>query len=131
MALDLIQIVRGLRYSGLELVVAERIVDAESMPNLDVTLATATPDQLVAMTLDVSQLMGLVIYCDQAITIETNNATTPDDTIAVAAGQCIIWTAADTTALCPLTVDVTALYVTVAGAVAPRLRCWFPLDPTV
>ena len=131
MALDTIQIVRGFRYLGLSFEVAESITDAESMPDLDLqTLSTETNDQLVAMVLDVSQLKGYVMHSDQAITLETNSAEAADDTITFAANQCRIWSAADENAQSVFTTDVTAFYISVAGTVVPRIRMWFPLDPT-
>ena len=87
------------------------------------------PDQStdleVDFVLDVSAIKAIVIVSDQDITLETNNGTTPDDTINLVAGVPYIWTDKSYHA-CLLTTDVTALFITnSSGSAATRaLESW-------
>lgn len=79
------------------------------------------------VTLIRSQLLSLCIYAADAITLYTNAASggSPTDTIAIVAGQALVWTlATDGLSKCPLSADVTSIYVTnaTAAAVAFKLR---------
>jgi len=65
-----------------------------------------------------SKLKALGISSDQAVTIYTNSPSggTPQDTIAIAAGQNLVWTSAtDGSAKCPFSNDVTTIYITNAA----------------
>ena len=92
--------------------------------NLDMSIAVGT-DTLVAFTLDRSILKSLCLSSDVALTVKTNSSGAPTDTIALAAGQTLVWTlATDLLAKCPITANITALYITnaAAGAAAFKLR---------
>jgi len=94
--------------------------------NLDPSIAVGA-NTLVPFTLDRSILKSLCISSDVAITVYTNAASTgsPTDTISIAAGEARIWTlATDTLARCPITANITALYITNAagGPSAFKLR---------
>lgn len=76
-----------------------------------VSIPDSSTDLLVNFACDVSQLQLIYMKSDQDITIETNDGTTPDDTINLKAGKPYVWyTGSYFTNL--LTTDVTALYVT-------------------
>ena len=101
---------------------------ADNEDNLDTTLVAATPNQLITWLATRANLVSVVLYSSVAVTIYTNAASSgaPQDTIPLVAGQTKIWTlATDGIGACPFSGNVTALYVTVAGAVAPsfKLRC--------
>ena len=85
------------------------------------SIADSETDALVNLNIDFSELQSLYIKSDQAITLETNNGTTPDDTFVLVAGVPLIWHAGDLQS-CPLTADVTALYVTNASGSAALLE---------
>ena len=53
---------------------------------------------------------SLLLYSSQALTIKTNNSTTPIQTIALAAGQAIVW-GNDHPEANPVTADVTKLFL--------------------
>lgn len=87
---------------------------SEAEVNLDVVIPESSTDKLVAYVLDYSQCKGLYIEADAAMTIETNSGSAPGQTIELVAGVPTVWIYGGGT--CPITVDVTALYVTsVAG----------------
>ncbi len=101
-------------------------IDGGTEKNLDLSIAVGA-NTLVPFTLDRSILKSLCINSDVAITVYTNAASggSPTDTIAIAAGQALIWTlATDLLAKCPITANITALYITNAagGPSAFKLR---------
>jgi len=77
----------------------------------------------------VANIKALSLKSDVAVTIKTNDADDPDDTIELAAGVQVEWTPDSPTA-CPLTTDVQKIYVVVPGDPDANLefRCIF--DPT-
>lgn len=89
-----------------------------------------TTDQQVVFSADVTQLEFLLISSTQAVTIETNDGTTPDDTLSIAAGK-PLWWRKSAGIDCPLGTDVTTLYVTNAGATAATLTILAGYDATV
>lgn len=106
-------------YSGT----GEANILAESVPD-------STTDQQVNVAIDVSAIQSVYILSDQALTVETNNGTTPDDTITLVANTPYIWhTGSYFTNL--LTTDVTALFLTNAsGSTATfDLRCVYDSTP--
>lgn len=98
---------------------------------VDETIPAASTNLAVAFALDRESAKSVGIYCDKAITIKTNSSSSPTDTIPVAAGQLIVW-GNDEDALADMvfSADVTALYVTNAGASAARLRIEALVDVT-
>lgn len=96
---------------------------------VDESIAIAA-DNLVAWTLDLSQLKMLYIHSTQIVTLETNSSSAPDDTIILAAGQPLIWYTGylyDNL----ITADVTQLFVTNASqAIATlNIECLFDATP--
>ena len=107
----------------------EVALTADAETSFDLTIADGVNDQLVTIAIDFSELEGLFIYSDYAITVETNDGTTPDDLITVAAGVPVVWyTGCDHDN--PLTADVTALYMTELSSANNRLRIRSVYDPT-
>lgn len=84
--------------------------------------------------LDVSEVKMLAIRSDVAVTIRTNSASAPDNTISLAANESFLWPIGDgalkdTTGEL-ITSDLTSLHVTNAGAAAGTLRVDAFVDPT-
>lgn len=77
----------------------------------DGSLAANQTDALVAAAIDVSQIVGLYMYSDADLTIQTNSGSSPADTINLDGGTPLVWIK-DQGTTCPLTTDVTALYLT-------------------
>jgi len=93
------------------------------------TIPGASTNLAVACVIDVSELKGLYMKCARALTVKTNNSGTPDDTINLAAGEPLAW-AVSNGVVCPLTVDVTALFVTLAAGDDAVLEMEVLVDPT-
>jgi hypothetical protein len=106
------------------------VVSSGAEINLSESIPGASTDLLVALALDVSQIQGIYIKCDRDITLETNSGSAPGNTISLKAGKALIWSVNCGFAN-PLTVDVTALYVTLGSGVAATLEARFLVDPTV
>ena len=93
------------------------------------TIPGESTDLEIACVIDVSELEGLYIKCDRALTIETNDGTTADDTITLAAGEPLVW-ASGNNVVCPLTADVTSIFVTLAAGADATLEMEILVDPT-
>jgi hypothetical protein len=96
--------------------------------NVSEAIEASQTDYLVAWTCDFSQLKSLYMYSDVAMTVETNNGSAPGQTIALAAGKPLVWYYGSGIT-CPITVDVTALYITNVAAGTLEIRSLE--DPTV
>lgn len=90
--------------------------------NLTKTLAAGT-NVLVAFAIIQANMLCMSIYASTACTIKTNSSGSPQDTISLAAGENLLWTAAkDGLPSCPFSDDVTALYVTNAASVDLQIQ---------
>ena len=101
----------------------------ENFINVAASIADAQTDKLVVCSLDVSQIKAIFILSDQDLTLETNDGTTPDNTIALKAGIPYVWYTNKYQVLL-LTVDVTALYLTNASGAAAAFKLVALLDAT-
>ena len=88
----------------------------------------AGTDTLVAFVLDVSQVKSAFIMASTALSLQTNSAGSPVDTIALAAGIPYIWNTNSYDAFL-LGTDVTALYCT--NVAESLLTIEILVDPTV
>ena len=90
-------------------------ITADGEINADISIDASAVDKQATIAIDVSVLKCLVLSCDKGLTIQTNDGTTPDDTLTLTANEPLIWWSTSGIT-CPLTVDVTDLYCTRAGA---------------
>lgn len=98
---------------------------------LNEAVADAQTDQLIVIAIDVSEIQNIYIKADQDLTIETNNGTTPTDTINLKANVPYVFNAdLDQYFTNLLTADVTALYVTNASGSNATLELEVLTDPT-
>ena len=82
-------------------------------------LPDSTTDLEVNVNLDVSQIKALYMVSTQALTVETNSASVPDDTIVLVANTALVWWAGSYyTNL--LATDVTAMFLTNASGSAAQ-----------
>lgn len=102
---------------------------AQARHSLEETIPAASTDLQINVAIDVSAVKSFYLVCDQAVTIQTNDGTTPDDTIVLKAGVPYVWNE-DSYDTFKLTVDVTAFYVTWAGGVDATLIMEEIHDPT-
>ena len=93
------------------------------------TIPGGSTNLLLALTADVSAIESYWFKSDRAMTIKTNDADTPDNTLSLVAGEPQAW-AKNNGPACPLTVDITALYVTLAAGDASVLEIEILEDPT-
>jgi hypothetical protein len=81
---------------------------------LSESVATASTDTLIAVSIDVSAVKAFYLVSSAAITVETNSGSAADDTLSLVAGQPYVWhTGSYDTFL--LGTDVTGLYITNAS----------------
>jgi len=97
------------------------------------SLSESIPDEStdleVVFPLDVSAIKAIFIKSDQDITIETNDGSSPDDTLTLTADCPYIWHEnSEYTNL--LTADVTSLFVTNASGAAATLEIEAIVDAT-
>jgi hypothetical protein len=99
--------------SGVAIIQTEKPT-GDNENNLDVSAPVANNTHFV-WGATIANLLALCIYASAAIT--------PQDTIAIAAGQTFVWTAAtDGSGKLPFSGNVTSLYVTNAGSGAASLK---------
>lgn len=98
---------------------------------IEVDVPDSTTDMEVTVAIDYSKLKCLLLIATVAMTIETNNGTTPDDTITLGGANELfrLWTEDDPDA-CPLTVDVTKIFVTNSSGNAGVLTLFAAQDVT-
>lgn len=106
--------------NGIE-IAQEKAAVGSSRKNVSESIGAGATDTAVAFTCDVSALKSLWISSDQDITIKTNSSSVPQETIALKANQPITWVDGDVQAK-PFAGDVTAIYVSNAGAAAAALE---------
>jgi hypothetical protein len=87
----------------------------------NVVVANGQTNKEVVLAIDFSQLKAIFISSDRAVLIETNDGTTPDDTITLAANVPYIWQVGSASA-CLITEDVTKVFVTNASGADANLR---------
>lgn len=90
--------------------------------NADIAVAGGSTNLHAVLGIDVSALVSLYLHCDRALLIETNDGTSPDDTINLLADTPYYWHS--TSGLenpFASTTDVTDLYLTLAAGAAATL----------
>jgi len=127
MAID-VTLTHTLREGG-EVTSKSTTYSASLLVELDESIPDATTDQEILATIDVTAVKAFFLTSDQAITIETNSATVPDDTIVLVANKPYVWFTGAYDAFL-LGTDVTTLYVTNASGAAAALQMWALVDAT-
>lgn len=111
--------------TGLASVSYEIEKTAGRLEHVSEPIADGETDVAVPCLIDVSALKMLLIGSDQDVTLETNNpggaSAAPDQTITLKANQPMDW-AEDDPVDCPLTADVSTLYVTNASGSTVNLE---------
>lgn len=104
--------------------------EAAAVGEFDETIANAVTDGPILVNIDVSQVKSIVLLSDKNVTLETNNAGTPVDTIVLKANVPYIWHT-DSYDTLKLTADVTTIFVTNASGSSARIQGRWLYDPTV
>ena len=104
-------------------------VSASQQIAIDEAIADSITDDDIIMSLDFSACVSFYIVSDQDVTVETNDGTTPDDTLALLADIPYIWhTGCYDTFL--ITADVTVLYITNASGSTANISIRALIDAT-
>jgi hypothetical protein len=116
---------------GNETTTANNSVTAGQLISIEEAIPDSSTDLLVALSVDVSQIRGVYIESDQALLLETNDGSSPDDTLTLVAGIPYVWYTSKYDALFCIGDDITALYVTNASGETANLKIKLLIDPTV
>lgn len=119
---------RNLSVGGV-LLRSSETVSADGATSFDGTVPASTTDHAINLDIDVSEIKGLFILSDQDLILQTNNGTTPADTITLEAGVALIWSPDDPLTN-PLGTDVTVIYATNAGGTDANLQIYVLQDVT-
>lgn len=82
---------------------------------MEETVGPSVTDQAHVVGIDISELDVFYMVADGALTVQTNDGTTPADTFTLVANQPVIFLNGGTN---PFSADVTALYLTNASSTA-------------
>ena len=103
------------------------VADAED--NRDITIAASTNNFAVALTLAIANLKSFYALSDKDVLIETNDATTPPNTLSLKAGIPYSWTSAGGLTN-PFTTNITSLFISNANAAAATVQLRIAVDST-
>ncbi len=112
-----------------ELILSEKEVESGARISIDESIPVAN-NVAVSLAVDVSQIKGVYILSDQDLLLETNNSSSPDNTLNLSAGVPYTWNEDKPYALA-FTTDITSLFATNASSGAARLQIEILKDPTV
>ena len=101
----------------------------DAQTSLEIAVPDSASDQQADLTLDVSTIKAIYILSDQDVTLETNDGTTPDDTISLKAGVPLIYHENGYFAN-PFSQDITALYLTNSSGAAATVQLEVVYDST-
>lgn len=96
---------------------------------IDETIGPTTTDVLVNAVFPVANVKSVVVTSDRDVLLETNDGTTPGNTLNLKANVPYIWNT-DSYDANKFTVNVTKLYFTNAGANAANVSLRVIYDPT-
>lgn len=101
----------------------EKTITEGAENNLSIVVADGVTDEAHEWHCDFSAMTSLFVSSDQDVLIETNNSASgsADDSWELKANQPIDWMEDDVMA-CPLTADVTMLYITNASGAAATIE---------
>jgi hypothetical protein len=87
-----------------------------------VVVPAGATNQAVTIVFPVAPIQSMVMASDQVVTVKVNSTTTPvPATITLKATAGLIW-ASDFATTCPLTADVTVMYISNAGTVDAKVN---------
>lgn len=98
-----------------------------------VSLSEAVPDSStdlqINISIDVSACKSFYLISDQDVTVETNDGTTPDDTISLLAGVPYVWTENSYDTF-KFGTDITAIFVTNSSGASATVQIRALVDAT-
>ena len=115
--------------NGGRTITASVSTTGSAQQSLQESIADSSTDLEVGFTLDVSAVKSIYIKSDYAITIETNDGSTPDNTLSLAAGVPYVWHENAEDAFV-FDTDITSIFVTNASGSAATLQIEVLVDAT-
>ena len=92
--------------------------------DFDGVVAANAVNQQETLNITVANVIALMLYSDQQVTLKTNNSGAPQDTITLKAGIPIIWTS-DSWDAKPFVGNVTNMFFTNSGATPANVKIRF------
>lgn len=124
---------RTLRYEyqkgGGNTIAREVEKSASGSIEIEETIADSSTDEEIAFALDVSACEMFFIVSSRDVTVETNDGSSADDTLALKAGEPYVWHSTSLDSFL-LTQDVTSLFVTNASGSSATIIVEALYDPT-
>jgi hypothetical protein len=82
--------------------------------NVTLTIPANTTNQAIVIAITQTDLLSVCLYANgAALTVKTNSSGSPQDTIALVSGQCLVWTLqTDGIGKIPFSANVTEFFVT-------------------
>ena len=102
---------------------------ADGRESREITVPDSATDQLVNLSIDVSQIKSLYIVSSKDITLETNSGGTPVDTVNLLADKPLLWQN-DSYYTNLFGTDITAFYFTNASGAEATVNIEFVHDAT-
>lgn len=84
--------------------------------SIDQSFSASTTDSLVSLSFTTSNIQSIELVSTQAMTIQTNSGSTPDNTITLVANVPFQWSRTPGYFSNPFTANVTAFYITCTAA---------------
>lgn len=106
-------------------------LDEDSAPQLVASIAANTANQAHSLSVIKNAIVDLFLVSDQQLTIKTNSINSPGQTITLKASRPLIWNSEDGYFSCPISNNLTTLYVTNNTTVAATLRAYLLTDSTI
>ena len=103
---------------------------ADTRETYEIAIASDASDFEIEIVIAVANIASLVILADQDLTLETNSAGAPVDTVPLKANVPLIMNTDDYFTTKPIAPDVTSLFVTNGSAVATTLYIELLRDAT-
>jgi len=121
------QVQKSLIFPGLT-IPASSTIELEITVGFDQDIAGSTTDLEIALDLPIANMKAFAIYANVAMTVETNDGTTPNDTFTLVANEGQGFIQGEGTN--PVGTDITSIFVTVPGATAGKLQIVAGYDTT-
>lgn len=96
----------------------------------DGSIATGVTDQELELAFDFADVKSCVLYSTKNITLETNSASAPDDTIALTATKQRVYNTDMPTGSRLFTADVTKIFITNASGATADIKIRILIDGT-
>jgi len=107
----------------------QKVVADESEVSVSKSIPDETTDMEIIFAVPYAQIKAILLASDQAITVEVNSSSAPDQIFTLLANQPLLWLYGDPIAN-PITQDITKLYITNASGAAAALEVRAILDAT-